>query len=135
VGSERVVAAGDVLRAPHPLLDGELARVEHWASTRDQARLAVDNLLAGRAAARPYTAVPEFGSTIHDVRIRSLGFPKVADTERVVWGSVEAGEAVVALGRAGRLVGAVSVNATSRLVQLRAPLEAGARLLDLSSVA
>jgi 3-phenylpropionate/trans-cinnamate dioxygenase ferredoxin reductase component len=132
LGGERVVAAGDVLRAPHPVLGGDLVRVEHWASTRDQARLAVENLLVGPAAGRPYTSVPEFGSTIHDVRIRSLGFPKAADTDLVVWGSVEDGEAVVALGRGGRLVGAVSVNATPRLAALRPPLESGARLDDLA---
>ena len=32
LGSDVVVGAGDVVRAPHPLLDGEPVRVEHWAA-------------------------------------------------------------------------------------------------------
>ena len=46
-GSDRVVGAGDVVRAPQALLDGESLRVEHWASTLAHADLAAANLLAG----------------------------------------------------------------------------------------
>ncbi len=117
VGSDRVVAAGDVARVPHPLLGGESVRVEHWASTRAQAVLAAENLLAGPTAGRPLTALPEFGTTIHGARIRSVGFPRLADGERVVWGSLETGAAVVALSRGGSAVAAIGVNATAELAR------------------
>jgi 3-phenylpropionate/trans-cinnamate dioxygenase ferredoxin reductase subunit len=115
VGSDRIVGAGDVVRAPHPLLDGESLRVEHWASTLDQADLAAANLLTGPETASPLSALPTFGTTIHGARIRSVGYPQVADRSRPVWGSVGSGEALVALGRRDRLVAVVSLNAHSRL--------------------
>ena len=124
-----MVGAGDVVRAPHPLLDGEPVRVEHWASTLDHADLAAANLLAGPDSGVPLTAVPGFGTTIHGARIRSVGFPQVADRSRVVWGSLESGEAVVLLGRGEKAVAAISVNAAAQLplvapqVHVGAPLE------------
>jgi NADPH-dependent 2,4-dienoyl-CoA reductase/sulfur reductase-like enzyme len=129
LGSDIVVGAGDVVRAPHPLLDGESARVEHWASTLDHANLAAANLLAGLEAAQPLTSLPGFGTTIHGARIRSVGFPQVADRSRVVWGSLESGEAVVVLGRGDRAVAATSVNATARLPLVAKQLAPGV-LLD-----
>ena len=84
VGSDRVVGAGDVVRAPHPLI-GEAVRMAHWASTRHQAELAVENLLAGPSEGRPLTALPEFGTTIYGARIRGVGFPQTADRDGVVW--------------------------------------------------
>ena len=118
LGSDVVVGAGDVVRAPHPLVDGESVRVEHWASTIDHAALAAANLLAGPAAGRELTALPGFGTTIHGARIRSLGFPQAADRERVVRGSLESGEAVVVLQRGDRPVGAIAVNATDLLAEV-----------------
>lgn len=115
VGSDQVVGAGDVVRVPHPLLGGAPLRVEHWASTREQAALAAENLLAGPADGRPLTALPEFGTTIHGARLRALGFPQAADSGRVVWGSLESGAAVVVLSRGGSAVAAISVNATAEL--------------------
>ena len=116
--SDRVVGAGDVVRAPHPLLEGESARVEHWASTRDQAALAVENLLVGADRGRPWTALPRFGTRIHGNQIRGIGYPHVADHERVVWGSFPQGSAVVALTRGSRPVALVSVNADVAINQL-----------------
>jgi NADPH-dependent 2,4-dienoyl-CoA reductase/sulfur reductase-like enzyme len=115
VGSDRVVGAGDAVRAPHPLLGGESMRMEHWASTRHQAALAVENLLAGPASARSLTELPEFGTTIHGARIRAAGFPQLADRGRVVWGSFEDGAAVVWLSRGPTAVAAISVNADAAL--------------------
>lgn len=129
LASDVVVGAGDVVRAPHPLLDGEPVRVEHWASTLDHADLAAANLLAGPDSGVPLTAVPGFGTTIHGARIRSVGFPQVADRSRVAWGSLESGEAVVLLGRGEKAVAAISVNAAAQLplvaqqVHVGAPLE------------
>jgi len=135
LGTDRVVGAGDVVRAPQPLLDDEPLRVEHWASTLDQADLAAANLLSGADRARPLCGLPTFGTTIHGARIRSVGFPQVADRSHVVWGSVESGEALLALGRGDRLVAAVSLNAHGRLPLLAAQLRPGALLDEVSGEA
>lgn len=109
--SDRVVGAGDVVRRPHPLWSGTSVRVEHWASTRQQAARAAENLLAGPDRARPLIAVPEFGTRIHGARVRGVGFPQLATHGSVVWGSLRAGSAVVALVRGTTSVALVSVNA------------------------
>lgn len=121
-GTDRVVGAGDVVRAPYPLLDGDGVRVEHWASTRHQAALAVENLLAGPDRARPLTSLPEFGTTIHGTRVRGIGFPQAAERGGVVWGSLAGGAAVVALSRRGRTVALVSVDADDVLRRLAAQI-------------
>jgi len=131
VGTDRVVGAGDVVSAPQPLLGGESRRVEHWASTRDHADLAAANLLAGPEAARPLNALPTFGTTIHGARIRAVGFPQVADCSRVVWGSIETGQALVALGRGSQLVAVVSLDAHERLTPLVSQLRPGKSPDDL----
>ena len=130
-GSDRVVGAGDVVRAPHELLGGESPRVEHWASTLDQADLAAANLLAGSGEARPLCDLPEFGTTIHRARIRAVGFPQFADRSLVVWGSMETGRAMVALGRGDQVVALVSLDAHERLAPLLGRLRPGTSLDDL----
>lgn len=117
-GSDIVVGVGDVVHAPHPALDGESVRVEHWAATRHQAKIAAANLLVGPSLGRPQSELPVFGTSIHGARIRAVGFPSKADTTEVVWGSISDGEAIVAMRRRGRLVAAAAVNATDRLTLL-----------------
>jgi 3-phenylpropionate/trans-cinnamate dioxygenase ferredoxin reductase subunit len=133
-GSDCVVGVGDVVRAPQALLGGESPRVEHWASTVDHADLAAANLLAGPGEARPLTALPTFGTTIHGARIRAVGFPQVADHSRVVWGSVETGSALVAMGQGRQLVAVVSLDAHERLASLASQLHPGSSLDDLRKV-
>lgn len=133
-GSDCVVGVGDVVRAPQALLGGESPRVEHWASTVDHADLAAANLLAGPGQARPLSALPTFGTTIHGARIRAVGFPQVADHSRVVWGSMETGSALVALGRGNQLVAVVSLDAHERLASLASQLRPGSSLDDLRKV-
>ena len=134
-GSDRVVGAGDVVRAPQALLGGESARVEHWASTLAHADLAAANLLAGPGEARPLTSLPTFGTTIHGARIRAVGFPQVADRSRgglglawrpeVRWWRWGAGSQLVAL---------VSLDAHERLASLVSQLRPGTSLDDLRTV-
>jgi 3-phenylpropionate/trans-cinnamate dioxygenase ferredoxin reductase subunit len=130
-GSDRVVGAGDVVRAPQELLGGESTRVEHWASTLDHADLAAENLLLGPVEARALTDLPTFGTTIHGARIRAVGFPQVADRSLVVWGSMESGRALVALGRGDQLVALVSLDSHERLAPLVGQLRPGSSLDDL----
>ena len=120
-GSDLVVGAGDVVDAPHPALDGASVRVEHWASTRHQARVAAANLLAGPDHASSQSELPSFGTTLHGAAIRAVGFPAKADDDEVVWGSIQDGEAVVAMRRHGRLIAAVAVNAADKLKLLVDP--------------
>ncbi|MEO5663495.1 MAG: FAD/NAD(P)-binding oxidoreductase [Nocardioides sp.] len=133
-GSDRVVGAGDVIRVPQALLGGESPRVEHWASTLAHADLAAANLLAGPGKGLPLSALPTFGTTIHGARIRAVGFPQVADRSRVLWGSVEAGRALVALGRGSQIVAVVSLDAHERLEPLVGQLRPGSSLDDLRTV-
>lgn len=114
-GCDVVAGVGDVARAPHPLLDGEVIRVEHWASARHQAAIAATNLLLGPAQGNAQTEPPVFGSTVHGAAVRGIGFPSKAESSEVIWGSIEAGKAVVAMRRRGRLVGAVALNAAEQL--------------------
>jgi len=114
-GSAVVVGAGDVVDAPHPALEGESVRVEDWASTRHQARVAATNLLVGPSRGRSQNELPVYGeTTIHGDAIRAVGFPSRADSSEVVWGPLQDGEAVVAMSRRGRLVAEVAVNARDR---------------------
>ena len=124
-GSDVVLGVGDVARAPHPLLDDEAVRVEHWASARHQACVAATNLLLGPQHAHPQSEPPVFGTTIHGAAIRGIGFPSKADDSEVVWGSLQAGQAVVAMRRRGRLVGAVALNAAEELNLVDSQLRGG----------
>lgn len=119
IGSDIVVGAGDVVRAPHRWLEGDSVRLEHWTSTRYQARLAAANLLQGPELARPQDELPTFVTSIHGVRIRVLGFPAQAEVGWVAWGSLRDNEALVTMYRRGRLVAAAAVNAADKLNHLR----------------
>jgi 3-phenylpropionate/trans-cinnamate dioxygenase ferredoxin reductase subunit len=132
-GSDCVVGAGDVVRAPQELLGGESPRVEHWASTLGHADLAAANLLVGPGEARALTELPTFGTTIHGARIRAVGFPQFADRSLVVWGSMETGRALVALARGDQLVAVVSLDAHERLAPLVSGLHPGSSLEDLQT--
>ncbi len=131
LGSDRVVGAGDVVHAPQELLGGESSRVEHWASTLDHADLAAANLLVGPGEGRPLTDLPTFGTTIHGARIRAVGFPQFADRSLVVWGSMESGKALVALGRGDQVVALVSLDTHERLAPLVSQLRPGNSLDDM----
>lgn len=131
-GSDCVVGAGDVVRAPQALLDGESPRIEHWASTLAHAEVAAANLLAGPGRARPLTALPTFGTTIHGARIRAVGFPQAADRSRVVWGAVEEGQALVALARGSQVVAIVSLDAHDHLPSVIGQLRPGASLDEVA---
>jgi len=60
-----------------------------------------------------------------------VGFPQVADRGRVLWGSVEDGQALVALSRGVRLVAVVSLDAHERLGPVVDQLRPGATLDSL----
>jgi NADPH-dependent 2,4-dienoyl-CoA reductase/sulfur reductase-like enzyme len=122
-GSDIVVGAGDVVHAPHPVLEDESVRSEHWASARHQARVAATNLLVGLCRSRPQSELPTFGTTIHGAVIRVIGFPSKADSSEVVWGSLhDPARTIVAMHRRGRLIALVSLNAADKLSQFEGEL-------------
>src|SRR5206468_820024 len=103
-----VVAAGDVARWPNPLF-GETMRVEHWDNAAAQGRHAALTLLQGEAA-QPFAPVPYFWSDQYDHKIQFVGRGGAGDEVRVVAGSVEERKFVTLYGRAGRIVGALSLD-------------------------
>jgi hypothetical protein len=119
------VAAGDVARVPQALADGAPMTLGHWADAVEQGAAAAAALLAelGQAATpEPFAAVPSFWSDLHGARFRSVGLPSAADEARVVEYDVRGRRLEISYHRAGRLVGALTVGRTGRLVPYRSAL-------------
>lgn len=132
-GGSSVVAAGDVARWAHPLYDGALVRVEHWANANEQGALAARNLLAGPAEAETYAAVPSFATHIHGARVQVAGLPALADEERVLVDESADDRLVVAFTARGVLVGAVAVNAPKDLIRLKRAIAARSTSVELAA--
>jgi NADPH-dependent 2,4-dienoyl-CoA reductase/sulfur reductase-like enzyme len=114
-----VVAAGDVCRWPNPLFDGEPMRLEHWTNAAEQGVAAAHRLLAADNEAAPFAPVPFVWSDQYDLKIQVAGHVRGDDTIEVVDGSLEEFRFVAAVGRAGRLVGAVGFSRPRVLMQYR----------------
>lgn len=111
-----VVAAGDVARWYNPLFDEDM-RVEHWNNAVEQGAHAARTLLGGDDA---YAPVPYFWSDQFNAKMRFVGHAKGAERVHV---EVDSDESFVAVfGRHGVQVGALCVNATSRLPRHRAAI-------------
>jgi NADPH-dependent 2,4-dienoyl-CoA reductase/sulfur reductase-like enzyme len=134
VGAERVVAAGDLARWPHPLFDGELVTVGHWTNAVEQAAAAGRALLTN-APAPPFAAVPTFWSDQHGVKLRSVGLPALADETYRAEGDPDTGRFLVVYGRRGTLVGALAVNLHRRLPVYRQLIAERASVGDALQVA
>jgi 3-phenylpropionate/trans-cinnamate dioxygenase ferredoxin reductase component len=113
-----IVAAGDACRWPNPLFDGERMRLEHWTNAAEQGVAAAARLLAGDEAAA-YAPVPFVWSDQYDLKIQVVGHVRGDDEIAVVDGSLEERRFVAAVGRAGRLVGAVGFGRPRVLMQYR----------------
>ncbi|HWG25567.1 FAD/NAD(P)-binding oxidoreductase [Actinospica sp.] len=124
LGTDTVVAAGDVARWTHPMT-GTGLRVEHWTNAVGQAQVAARNLAARLAGAEPvesYATVPYFWSDQHDRKLQYIGFGgSGADGTRVAveLGAVEDGRFVTTYHRDGRLVGALCVNWPAQVPRYR----------------
>ncbi|MBF8184314.1 FAD-dependent oxidoreductase [Nonomuraea sp. K274] len=117
-GLPGVVAAGDVVRWPHPMLGGELLRLEHWTNAAEQAATAARRLLHGPAAA-PCSPIPSFWSDQFGIRLQGVGLPALADETRLVEGDPASGRFVAEYRRAGALVGAVTGGTARALLPYR----------------
>jgi 3-phenylpropionate/trans-cinnamate dioxygenase ferredoxin reductase subunit len=114
-----IVAAGDVARWPSGLYDGESIRLEHWTNAAEQGAFVGRRLLAADDAAPAFDPVPFVWSDQYDVKIQVAGSVRGDDRIEVVDGSVDERRFVAAVGRAGRLVGAVGFSRPRPLMQYR----------------
>jgi hypothetical protein len=83
-------------------------RIEHWLNAIEMGRAAAENLLAGRAAATPFTPMPRFWTEQHGVRIQAAGVPKLGK-DIVSLGGPSDGT-LVGYAKDGRLMGVVGVD-------------------------
>ena len=114
-----IVSAGDVCRWPNRLFDGELMRLEHWTNAAEQGVAAAHRLVADDDDAVPFAPVPFVWSDQYDLKIQVAGHVRGDDTVEIVDGSPEEFRFVAAVGRAGRLVGAVGFSRPRVLMQYR----------------
>lgn len=114
-----ITAAGDVCRWPNPLFDGEPMRLEHWTNAAEQGVAVAARLLAENNDAKPFAPVPFVWSDQYETKIQVVGHVRGDDEIKVVDGSLEERKFVAAVGRGGRLVGAVAFSRPRVLMQLR----------------
>lgn len=113
-----IVAAGDLARWPNPLFDGESTRLEHWTNAAEQGVHAARRLLAVDPGTA-FAPVPFVWSDQYDVKIQVAGRVRGDDQIEIVDGAVPERRFVAAVGREGRLVGAVAFNRPRVLMQYR----------------
>jgi 3-phenylpropionate/trans-cinnamate dioxygenase ferredoxin reductase subunit len=123
-GAENVAAAGDIALYPHPGSPGEPICIEHWSNARDMGAVAARNLLSPPASREVFVAVPTFWSDQYDVKIKSAGLLKLADSYKVVEEDPERPSLVVEAYRGGELVGAVVFNKNRTIIQYQRQLQA-----------
>lgn len=113
-----IVAAGDVVRWPHPRY-GEELRVEHWDNAIAQGAHAAATLLAGPGGGEPFAPVPWFWSDQYDRKIMLAGRPAGADEVRVVDGSLEERRFVALYRKGDEVVAALGMNRPAPLARWR----------------
>ncbi|GAA1382153.1 FAD-dependent oxidoreductase [Pseudonocardia kongjuensis] len=121
--ADDVVVAGDVARLTDA--DGRpRRRVEHWTHAALQGETAAANLLAGRAAATPFRAVPYVWSDQYEVRVEILGEPGPADDVEPVLGDDGTAPCLYVHRRAGQPVALVGIDAQEMVLRARRELDA-----------
>ncbi|MEX0664563.1 MAG: FAD-dependent oxidoreductase [Acidimicrobiia bacterium] len=130
-----VVSAGDVCRWPNPLFDGELMRLEHWTNAAEQGVAAAQRLLTTPETAQPFAPVPFVWSDQYDLKIQVAGHVRGDDMIEVVDGALDEFRFVAAVGRAGRLVGAVGFSRPRVLMKYRRLVSERASFDDAVSAA
>jgi 3-phenylpropionate/trans-cinnamate dioxygenase ferredoxin reductase subunit len=128
----RILAAGDIAAAWHPVLNRRL-RVEHWDNAAEQGRTAAANLLDGNVA---YQRTPYFYSDQFDLGMEYRGAPSEWD-QVVLRGDVAGREFLAFWLQRGQVVAAMNANiwdageVLADLVDRRAEVDAD-RLADLA---
>jgi 3-phenylpropionate/trans-cinnamate dioxygenase ferredoxin reductase component len=119
-----VVAAGDVVRWDNPST-GEPTRLEHWTNAAEQGQAAAQTLLWGDEA-EEFAPVPYFWSDQFDRKIQMVGSYEAGDDLEIVDGSFEARRFAAAIGRAGRLVGAIGFSRPAKVMAMSRLIAEGA---------
>ncbi|MBB4680772.1 FAD-dependent oxidoreductase [Crossiella cryophila] len=123
LGRGDIVAAGDVARWPNLRFDARPRRVEHWLNAIEMGRHAAESLLAGRAAAKPFTPIPRFWSEQHGMRIQGAGIPALGEDTVQLLPSSRTDQSVTGFVSGGRLVGLVALNSPQALLSWTAELD------------
>ncbi|MFD2415679.1 NAD(P)/FAD-dependent oxidoreductase [Amycolatopsis pigmentata] len=128
-GVSGVVAAGDVVRWPHPLFGGRPVQIGHWSNAVEQGAAAARTLLNGPDRAVPFAAVPSFWSDHWGTRLNGLGIAALADRHEIVAGERSL---IVAGYRGERLVSATGYGGARLLAPYRAQLVRQAGRLEVT---
>jgi NADPH-dependent 2,4-dienoyl-CoA reductase/sulfur reductase-like enzyme len=121
-GDPDILGAGDVVAWPHPLVGGDLLRVEHWSNAVEQGTTAGRNAMRKPGQRQVHQSIPSFWSDQFGHRVQSVGLPGRAEQVHVLEGSPAGGSFLAAGFAAGRLISAVCVDAAPRLRHYRRAL-------------
>ena len=116
-----VWGVGDVVRFPNPRYDGAARRVEHWNIPSECAKY-VGNAIATGETPEGFRPLPSFWSDQFDVHILAYGLLAIADSNKLVEGSLE-GDCVFEYYREGELVGAAGIGLRSVVMGYRKTFE------------
>jgi hypothetical protein len=108
---------GDVVRFPNPLYDDVARRVEHWNIPSECAKY-VGNAIATGDTSQPFRPLPSFWSDQFDVHILAYGLLAIADSHKLVEGSLD-GDCVFEYYREGQLVGVAGIGLRSVVMGYR----------------
>jgi 3-phenylpropionate/trans-cinnamate dioxygenase ferredoxin reductase component len=126
VGTDGVVAAGDVVRWSSVLFDRSM-RIEHWANAIEQGVAAARTLLHGTGADTAFRAVPDFWSDHCGMRLQAVGLLGAAARFEVVDGSLDERRfALVGRDAGGDIVGAVAYGMPRTIARYRGEMAAKA---------
>jgi 3-phenylpropionate/trans-cinnamate dioxygenase ferredoxin reductase component len=115
LGTDDVVAAGDVAAYPHPSAEDPIW-IEHWSNAREMGAAAAANLVRDPANRLRFTAVPTFWSDQYEVKIKSAGLLSVADRFELIEEDRERPSLVAEAYRGDELVGAVVFNRNRAII-------------------
>jgi NADPH-dependent 2,4-dienoyl-CoA reductase/sulfur reductase-like enzyme len=116
-----VWGVGDVVRFPNPRYDGDARRVEHWNIPSECAKY-VGNAIATGETPEVFRPLPSFWSDQFDVHILAYGLLAIADSNKLVEGSLD-GDCVFEYYREGELVGAAGIGLRSVVMGYRKTFE------------
>ncbi len=122
VGSETIVAAGDVARWPNLRFDEAPQRVEHWLNAVEMSRAAAENLLTGSQGALPFSPVPRFWSEQHGVRIQVAGRPMLGSDTVLLESPVPGTRPITGFVHNGKLIGLVGLDSPAAVLHWTAEL-------------
>lgn len=122
IGTENVVAAGDIASWPHPHADSDTVWIEHWTNARDMGATAAENLLAEPGDRVRHEKVPTFWSDQYDVKMKSAGFLQEADRFEIVDEDPERPSLIAEAFNGKRLVGAIVFNKNRKIIDYQRQL-------------